>query len=59
MRHVIIGSSAAGISAAREIRRLREDAEIIMISRDGHVHSRCMLHKYISHERDVKGLDFT
>lgn len=59
MRHVIIGSSAAGIAAAREIRRLREDAEIIMISRDGHVHSRCMLHKYISHERDVKGLDFT
>lgn len=59
MKHVIIGSSAAGISAAEEIRRLQEDAQIVMISKDEHVHSRCMLHKYISHERDVKGLDFT
>ena len=59
MRHVIIGSSAAGIAAAAEIRKHQKDAVIVMISKDEHVHSRCMLHKYISHERDVKGLDFT
>lgn len=59
MRYVIIGTGAAGITAADEIRRQKEDAEILMISADAQVHSRCMLHKYLSHERTAKELDFT
>ncbi len=35
-----------------------KDAEILVISTDTHVHSRCMLHKYLSHERDEKTLSF-
>ena len=59
MRHVIIGVGAAGMTAARTIRECDKDAEIIMISEDEHVHSRCMLHKYLSHERDEETLNFT
>lgn len=59
MRYVIVGVGAAGMTAAKEIRSRDEDAHITMIAPDEHVHSRCMLHKYLSHERDAKGLNFT
>lgn len=59
MRYVIIGVGAAGMTAAKEIRSLESDAQITMIAPDEYVHSRCMLHKYLSHERDEKGLNFT
>ena len=58
MKHVIIGVGAAGIAAARTIRQMESDAEIVMISEDKHVHSRCMLHKYISGERDEVTISF-
>lgn len=58
MKYVILGVGAAGITAAKEIRELSEDAEIVMVSLDEQVHSRCMLHKYIAGEREEKGLDF-
>ena len=44
MTHVIIGAGAAGISAAKTIRKLEPKADIIMVSVDDQVHSRCMLH---------------
>ncbi|MBE5981312.1 MAG: NAD(P)/FAD-dependent oxidoreductase [Paenibacillaceae bacterium] len=58
MTHVIIGAGAAGISAAKTIRKLEPKADIIMVSVDDQVHSRCMLHKYLSHERDEAALSF-
>ena len=58
MTHVIIGAGAAGISAAKTIRKLEPNADIIMVSVDDQVHSRCMLHKYLSHERDEAALSF-
>ena len=58
MRHVIIGAGAAGISAARTIREMRAEDEIIIISSDSDVYSRCMLHKYIGGERDLRGISF-
>lgn len=58
MRHIIIGVGAAGIQAAKTIRAQQPDAVIIMVSTDEHVHSRCMLHKYLSHERDEAALSF-
>ena len=48
MMHVIIGVGAAGITAAKTIRSQQPDASITMISTDEHVHSRCMLHRYLS-----------
>ena len=59
MKYVIIGAGVAGIEAAKTIRQNDPAGEILMISADTYVHSRCMLHKYISGERDEEGLDFT
>ncbi|MDD3278458.1 MAG: FAD-dependent oxidoreductase [Lachnospiraceae bacterium] len=58
MRHVIIGVGAAGISAAKTIRACQPEADIVMISQDKYVHSRCMLHRFMSGERDEVGLNF-
>lgn len=59
MKYVIIGAGVAGIEAAKTIRQKDNTGEILMISKDTDVHSRCMLHKFIAGERDEKGLDFT
>lgn len=59
MKHVILGVGAAGIAAAEAIRTNSKTDEITIISTDEFVHSRCMLHKYLSHERDEAGLNFT
>ena len=58
MKHVIIGAGAAGISAAKTIRMFQPKDEIVIISEDESVYSRCMLHNYISGERDEKGISF-
>jgi len=58
MKHVIIGAGAAGISAAKTIRKFQPKDEIVIISADDAVYSRCMLHNYISGERDEKGISF-
>ena len=59
MRYVVIGASAAGISGAKTLRELDKDAEIILVSKDENVYSRCILHHYISNHRDVEALNFT
>lgn len=58
MIHMIIGAGAAGITAAKTIHRLDPEAYITIISTDEYVHSRCMLHRYLSYERDEKSLSF-
>ena len=58
MKYVITGIGAAGMTAARTLRELAPQDEIVMISVDEKPHSRCMLHKYLSHERDAAGLNF-
>ena len=57
-RFVIIGAGAAGITAAQTLRDFRPDDIITVISIDGHVHSRCMLHKFLGHERTIQGINF-
>ena len=59
MRYVVIGASAAGISGAKTLRELDKEAEIILVSKDENVYSRCILHHYISNHRDVEALNFT
>ena len=59
MKYVIIGTGAAGMKAARTLREFHPKHEITMISSDEYVHSRCMLHKYISGERNEQELNFT
>ena len=59
MRYVIIGAGVAGVEAAKVIRAQDIEGQIVMVSADTDVHSRCMLHKFIAGERDERGLDFT
>lgn len=59
MRYIVVGASAAGISGAKTLRELDKDAEIILVSKDESVYSRCILHHYISGHRDIEPLDFT
>lgn len=58
MKHVIIGGGAAGIKAAEQIRSLEKDSKITIIMEDMNIHSRCMLHKYLSGERNIEEMSF-
>jgi len=58
MKHVIIGSGAAGIAAAKTLREKCTQAQIVVLSADESVYSRCMLHQFISGERQTDVLSF-
>lgn len=58
MRYVVLGSSAAGIHGAMELRRLDPKSEILLISSDREIYSRCILHHYLSGERNLAQLSF-
>lgn len=59
MRYVVLGASAAGINGALTLRRLDSDSEIILVSEDEKVYSRCILHHYMEGIRTVERLNFT
>ena len=57
MKNVIIGNSAAGVSAAETIRKIDKDASITIISDEKHgFYSRCLLTYYLSGEINKKML---
>ena len=58
MKYVIIGSSAAGIFAAKNLREIKKQDEIIIVSKDEKVYSRCILHHYLDGRREIEDLDF-
>lgn len=58
MAYVVIGASAAGVNAAKELRRVKPDEEVILISKDERVYSRCILHHYLSGQRNAEQLNF-
>lgn len=58
MKHVIIGAGAAGMTAAKTIRKAQPQDEILIITKDDQSYSRCMIHHYISGERDERSLCF-
>lgn len=58
MKYVVIGASAAGISAIRELRKLDRECEIVLISKDKEIYSRCILHHYLSGKRTLEQLNF-
>lgn len=51
MKYLVIGSSAAGMAAAVNLRRMDPASEVTMVSRDLSFHSRCQLHLVVSGER--------
>ncbi|EDK34163.1 FAD-dependent oxidoreductase [Clostridium kluyveri] len=46
-KYLIIGANAAGINAAKTLRRLDSNSRITIISKDKSVYSRCMLHRVL------------
>lgn len=58
MKYVVLGSSAAGINGVRELRKIDRESEIVLISRDKAIYSRCILHQYLSGERTMEQLCF-
>lgn len=59
MAYVVVGASAAGINAAKTLREINKDIEIILISKDEHVYSRCILHHFLDGRRNIDDLDFS
>lgn len=58
MKYVVLGSSAAGVNGVRELRRLDPSCEIVLISKDKEIYSRCILHQYLSGHRTLERLCF-
>ena len=58
MKHLIIGAGAAAMTAVRTILKEKSEDKIIVVSEDEVVYSRCLLHKFISGERDETNLNF-
>lgn len=58
MRYLIIGASAAAVSAVSTLRDFDTESEIVVVSKDEQVHSRCMLHKVIGGERSAESINF-
>ena len=50
-KYVVIGSSAAGVNGIRELRKYDREAEIVLISKDSEIYSRCILHEYLCGKR--------
>lgn len=59
MVYVIVGVSASGINAAKTLRENDKGIEIILVSKDEYVYSRCILHHFLDGRREIKALDFT
>ena len=59
MAYVVVGASAAGINAAMTLREINKDIEIILVSKDEYVYSRCILHHFLDGRRDIEDLDFS
>lgn len=59
MAYVVVGTSAAGINAAKTLREINKDIEIILVSKDEYVYSRCILHHFLDGRRDIEDLDFS
>lgn len=58
MKYVVLGASAAGVNGVREIRKNEPDAEIVLVSKDDAIYSRCILHHYMSGMRTKEQLCF-
>lgn len=54
-----MGASASGINAARTLRQFNKECEIILVSKDEYVYSRCILHHFLDGRREIEALDFT
>lgn len=59
MRYVVLGASAAGVNGVRQLRKHCPEAEIVLVSKDDAVYSRCILHHYLGGMRTKEELCFS
>ena len=57
-RFAVLGASAAGTNVVRKLRELNPEAEIILISEDDAIYSRCILYHKLEGIRDLEGMNF-
>ena len=55
---MVLGASAAGINGVRQLRKQCPEAEIILVSKDSSIYSRCILHHYLGNMRTKEELCF-
>lgn len=58
MKFVIIGASAAGLHAVYVLRMLNKEAEIVILSEDRRLYSKCNMHYYMVGKKTMDGLNF-
>lgn len=58
MTYIVLGASAAGVNAVRELRRLAPSDRIILVSEDREIYSRCILHHYLGGLRTREEINF-
>lgn len=58
MRYVVLGASAAGVNGVRQLRKHCPQAEIILVSGDKEIYSRCILHHFLGDMRTKEELCF-
>lgn len=58
MKYIVIGASAAGINTVQKLRELNPDDEIVLISKDSEIYSRCILYRYLEGTRTLEELNF-
>ena len=58
MRYVVLGASAAGVNGVRQLRKRCPEAEIVLVSKDQEIYSRCILHHLIGNLRTREQLCF-
>ena len=58
MRYVVLGASAAGVNGVRQLRKRCPEAEIVLVSKDEEIYSRCILHHLIGGQRTEEQLCF-
>lgn len=58
MKYVVLGASAAGINAIKVLRDLDKESEVVLVSKDKGIYSRCMLHHVISNHKTLEEINF-
>lgn len=58
MKFVVIGASAAGITAVQKLRECNPESEITLISSDTEVYSRCILYHHLDQTRTLEEMNF-
>lgn len=56
--YVVIGSSIAGLNGIDVLRQLDKDAEIVLVSEETEIYSKCVMHFYMNGSRSKDMLNF-